>query len=569
MIVTADTAGVSVDAAASAARRVGLALAGAGCFVLAFPPFDLGIAFGPLAVTFLALAVRDLVPRRAAAIGALFGFVAAQGVFHWVYRVAAFGLGHGVLLGGYLALWPALFAALLARQGAERRGLLVLPIGGAVLEWARAHAGFLAFPWMTFGQTQHRNVPLLQLAAFGGELLVGMVVVLVGVALAQLVSERGRSRAAFVALGVAGLCHLLGLARLARPAEGDAVVVAAVQPAASPGARDEAETDAVLARTADLSRAAVQAGARLVVWPESAVSDLDGDLATKLAVREIVEDVGVPVVLGSSHLSDLAARSAPAARKPTNAAFVMEPHTPVAAPYAKVRLLPFAEVVPQAARSFVSSAPFETEPGSHRTTLRAGDLTIEPVICWENLFADDVRSTASDEPTIIAHLVNDAWFGPTSAAAMHDLVSVVRAVENDRPVVVASNAGPSQIIDARGRIVARAEAVVPRWIAGTVTLPGGQTPYRRLGDGTWAAPSVVLLLARRARRRRCIAVAAEELVEDEPAREHVRARVEITEAPELAARARPTGRGAVVRQAVTIPSSARLATKTSLATAVR
>jgi apolipoprotein N-acyltransferase len=84
-------------------------------------------------------------------------------------------------------------------------------------------------------------------------------------------------------------------------------------------------------------------------------------------------------------------------------------------------------------------------------------------------------------------------------------VSVLRAVESDRPVVVASNMGPSEIIDANGRVVARAPSssfFAPAHVTATVHLPSGQTPYRRYGDWTWALPFGIVVLAIRRRPRR-------------------------------------------------------------------
>jgi apolipoprotein N-acyltransferase len=192
-------------------------------------------------------------------------------------------------------------------------------------------------------------------------------------------------------------------------------------------------------------------------------------------------------------------------KKPTNAAFVMAPQAKVAEPYEKVRLLPFGEYRPIDLPEWLAPRVFDTKPGTRRVTMRAGDVTVEPVICWEKLFADDVRATASDAPSLIAHLVNDGWFGPTAQPKLHNLVSVLRAVESDRPVVVASNMGPSEIIDANGRVVARAPSssfFAPAHVTATVHLPSGQTPYRRYGDWTWALPFGIVVLAIRRRPRR-------------------------------------------------------------------
>lgn len=235
---------------------------------------------------------------------------------------------------------------------------------------------------------------------------------------------------------------------------------------------------------------------------------LEVDIETKLAVREVVEEVGVPVVLGSSHVEKLGRRGKKQGgvpEKPRNAAFVMVPREKVPPPYEKVRLLPFAEYRPIDLPEWIAPKMFDTQQGGRHATLAAGEITVEPVICWENLFAEDVHATGSIEPTVIAHLVNDGWFGPTAQPALHALVSAVRAVEANRPVVVASNMGRSEVLGARGHVRARAgRFFAPDVVTASVRMPSGMTPYRRYGDWTWAAPAFAVWLATRviARRRR-------------------------------------------------------------------
>ncbi len=478
--------------------RIGLAVLAAGLFAIALPPFDLG-PLGFVALVPLAFAVRGLRAGRAAALGALFGLVAAHAVFAWIFRFEAFHLHHGLVLGLYLGLYPALFAPALARWAFDPRGLVLVPAAVALAEWARGHAGFLAVPWASFGQTQHANEALVQLASVGGEPLVGIVVVAANVAIAQLLARAPRRAPiwALAALAAVALGHALGAARLASAEDGRTGTLAAVQPAILPGERDEAHRAAHFERLDALSRRAAEASPDLVAWPETAVGNVESDLATKLAIRDVVDAVHAPIVFGSSHVEKLDPHAPAAAAVPRsfNSAYVMEPDEPVADPYRKVRLLPFAEYRPFDLPSWLAPKMFETERGERRIVLRTAGLRIEPLICWESLFAGDLRATATEEPTVIAHLVNDAWFGPTSQPELHDLVSVFRAAESGRPLVLASNTGPSWIIDARGRVVARtARTFEPDLVSATVHMPGGLTPYRRAGDLAWAVPLLLLVL---------------------------------------------------------------------------
>ena len=476
--------------------RGGLAALAAVLHAQCFPPFDLGF-IGWFALVPLALAVRGLRAPHAAVAGWLYGLAGAHLVFAWIFRFEAFTVAHGLLLGGYLALYPALVAVALSRWAFTTRGLLLVPAATAAIEWARAHAGVQAVPGGAFAQTQHADVPLLQLAAYGGEPLVGIVVVLVNVAIAQALVSRTRRTltASGGALGLAVLAHLVGLARLAQtPSGGREITVAAVQPSILPNERDAGRAEEHFARLATLTREARASGAELVVWPETAVGNIDRDLETKLAIRDVVQDVGAPIVFGSSEIEKLGAHAGRERARSFNAAFVMEPGKPVTAPYLKVRLLPFAEYRPVDLPEWIAPRMFETEHGARHFALRTDAVLVEPIICWENLFADEVRASATDEPSVIAHLVNDAWIGNTAQPELHNLVSAFRAAESGRPLVIASNAGPSWIIDARGRVVARTpRAFEPAFVAATVLAPPGQTPYRRWGDWTWIVPLLASL----------------------------------------------------------------------------
>lgn len=486
-------------------RRVGLAFTSAGALFLALPPVDLGL-LGWVALVPLHFALRDLRPTRAALLGALFGVATSLATFAWIFRFEAFRLHHAIVLGAWLALFPAVLAVVWSRFARDPRALLFVPLAAATLDWVRGHAGFLAFPWATTAQTQHANLPLLQLASVGGEGLVTLVVVAVNVAIALLVDRRPFRRPALGVIAIAAGLHGAGAVALAQPEHGRPMLVAAVQPAILPESRSGAHEEAAFERLAALTREAAAEGAALVVWPETAVRDPERDLATKLRIREVVEETATPVLFGASETEKLGSgppsADAPSARS-FNSAYLMQPGRPVSEPYRKVRLLPFGEYQPLAGTiawpSWLAPRMFDTAPGDARRALELlpedeaeSAARIEPIICWENLFADDVRETATPAPSMITHLVNDAWFGPTAQPELHSLVSAFRAVENGRAVVVASNTGPSEIIDPRGRVLARTRTpFAPAQVTATIHLEGGMTFYRRAGDLAWFLPAVV------------------------------------------------------------------------------
>lgn len=459
-------------------RRAFYTFAAAALVVLSFPPFGLWpLAFVALVPLHVALVHggRTATTREAAGIGFAFGILVSLGLFHWLLAVPAVQAHHLAFFAAYLAL----FAAALTIAWSRLSGALALPLVPVIatmLDWVRGHVGFLALPWGTMGQTQSANLFLLQWASVGGELLVTFAVVTVNVAIAEL-TERGRARRPVVALGLVALAHALGAAMMPR-GEGQTVRVAAIQTNIDP--RDPViDTDT----TARLMQSVARTKPDLVVWPESSAGDTEHDLLALFRTRAIVETTGVPVLFGSS--------SGGAAARGYNSLFLMKPGAPMPAAYRKVRLVPFAEYAPLSPA--MGPHMFDSLAGDERFVFDLDGVDVEPLICFESLFADDVRSTRSTRPSVIALSVNDAWFGKSSAPMLHNLVSAFRAVENRRPVVIASNAGPSMIFDASGRAVARARSFTVDEIASVVRVDVPAGPYRSWGDA--AAFGSILVFA--------------------------------------------------------------------------
>jgi apolipoprotein N-acyltransferase len=118
------------------------------------------------------------------------------------------------------------------------------------------------------------------------------------------------------------------------------------------------------------------------------------------------------------------------------------------------------------------------------------------LICWENVFAALSRDAVGDGARLLVHLTNDAWFGDSRAAAQHDAISVLRAVENAVPVVTVSNTGPSQIVDAHGRVLARLDPhAVADVVAAAVPIGRAGSFYTRHGDLFAAACAAVAAIA--------------------------------------------------------------------------
>ena len=88
--------------------------------------------------------------------------------------------------------------------------------------------------------------------------------------------------------------------------------------------------------------------------------------------------------------------------------------------------------------------------------LKELDLHINPLICYESIFAQEVRVDNTNVDVII-NITNDSWYGNSSGPYQHFEISKIRAVENGLPMIRAANNGISAIIDPLGRIIGKIE----------------------------------------------------------------------------------------------------------------
>jgi apolipoprotein N-acyltransferase len=114
-----------------------------------------------------------------------------------------------------------------------------------------------------------------------------------------------------------------------------------------------------------------------------------------------------------------------------------------------------------------------------------------PVICFESAFGGYVAGFVRQGAGFINIITNDGWLKGTLGFHQHLGFSKLRAIENRRPVVRASNTGISAIIDIRGNITDS----IAWWEEGTavasITPEMRLTFYTRYGDFLMRTASVI------------------------------------------------------------------------------
>lgn len=154
--------------------------------------------------------------------------------------------------------------------------------------------------------------------------------------------------------------------------------------------------------------------------------------------------------------------------------------------YVKRRLVPFGEYVPleQWLRGLIRlfdlpmsrnvSGPEEQLP------LRVGEHFIAMSICYEVIYPELVRRSVAT-PDLLVTISNDTWFGASLGPWQHLQMARMRALENGRYMVRATNNGLTAVIDAQGHITGQLPQFETGVLRADVPVMLGVTPYARWG----------------------------------------------------------------------------------------
>lgn len=468
-----------------------LALA-AGCALpLSLAPFDLWFA-GLLSISALVALLDGARLRQAALRGYLYG-IGMYGVgVSWIYvsihehggaspPLAVFLVALFVL---FMALFTALQAWLYVRflRGGPLGSLAAFPALWVAQEWVRSWL-FSGFPWLLAGYA-YIDHPLVHWAPIFGVMGISFITVFTAAALfralhplfggpPQTRMERYVTLAALLLLWPGA--YVAGAVHWVEPT-GRSLRVSAVQ---GNVAQDSKWSARMRQPILDLYRTETLAlpDSDLIVWPEAAItipleraSPYLDPLAAWARAR------GITLVTGILSLD-------PASDRFYNAVVALGAGKGV---YHKRALVPFGEYVPLEALlrgliTFFDLPMSHTLEGDARQPgLRAGDLTISTSVCYEVVYPELVRK-AVENPDLLLTVSNDTWFGASIGPLQHMQMARMRAVENGRYLVRATNNGVTAIVDTRGRFTARIPQFSRGVLKGRVEVMRGATPYSRFG----------------------------------------------------------------------------------------
>ena len=397
-------------------------------------------------------------------------------------------IGYSMVLGLYFGLFGLGLALVRRATGSTRLALAFAPALWAALELAASR--ITSVPWDQLGYSQVDNTLVNQLAPWTGVygisfVLVGVNALLAGALVLESRQHLGhRDRIILRATGI--LLLMAGAAGVSIPPPTPATTATAVliQPNldvatdnawSRPGeweqhiaefkrlAGEQCKTyiagiPQTNAPTGEIICPPYPTHPDLVVWPESPAPFIEGDARFQQALASIAHDVQAPLVVGNIGM-DFPAEDR--SWRTYNSALVVSATGARVGRYDKIHLVPFGEYIP-----FKNLLFFAHKLTGQVSNFTRGDerkVFILPsssgeryrygvFICYESVFADEVRHFAQLGAEVLVNISDDGWYGDTSAPWQHLNMARMRAIENRRWILRDTNNGVTAVIDPYGRV---------------------------------------------------------------------------------------------------------------------
>lgn len=440
---------------------------------------------------------------------------------YWIYATMHIYGGIGVLasvgilllMSLVLGLYFGVFGLVLALfRRAFRRpaaALLIAPFVWVALEFAASR--ITSVPWDQLGYSQVDNLWLTRLAPFTGVYGISFVLMAVNALFAAALLRRavvGRKFAVAAVVVAALLQSGSFVAAPPSPTEATAVLLQDNLSVTHDNDWVGPEWDEHTAEFLKLSEHPSDAfftglpGAHsvahyepyekpsLIVWPEAPSPFREKDPRFRALMAALAEQTHSSIVAGN-----IAIDRAGDSLDEYNSASVIGPHGNFIGRYDKIHLVPFGEYVPYRRLFFfaghLTQNVSDFSRGKYRKVFLTGGHSYGVFICYESIFASEVRQFAWAGAQVFVNISDDAWYGDTSAPWQHLNMARMRAIENHRWILLDTNTGVTAAVDPLGRVTQSA----PRHVRTSLKVRYGyrdeMTLYTRFGD--WFAILCVII----------------------------------------------------------------------------
>lgn len=468
----------------------------------AFPEFNHNWVVWTGLVPFLDVIHREK-PLKSFIYGWIFGITFMGSLLYWLM----------VLPGGFLALF--LFSLLYSIPFAvfsfflswlkcnfqdKKRAVYISPFLWVTMEWISGQ-GFMGFTWAYLGHSQYKFISLIQIASITGVAGISFLIITVNEFIRELFSfclKRvfssgtidNRKTFIYYFLLIAVLFSsfisfgLFKITSFQNEPEPSTCKVAILQPNIPQIMKwDPPHGPEIVGKYFRMTREAALEKPFLIIWPETAIP---GYLLQNPPLLEAIKNLAIEtktcLLIGG--LDKEVEKN-----MTFNTAVLFSPEGETAGKYNKIHLVPFGEYLP--GRSYFEKVPFlekfikpisSFSPGDKGTVFNTQAINFSVVICFESIFPQSSRSAIMEGAEMLVVITNDAWFQKTAAPFQHNIISVFRAIENERFIVRCANTGVSSVIDPLGRILESTPIYEDKIIYGNIYPVREKTFYSSYGD---------------------------------------------------------------------------------------
>ncbi|MBF0211605.1 MAG: apolipoprotein N-acyltransferase, partial [Desulfamplus sp.] len=484
-----------------------------------------------IALVPLILSLDKINGKRAFKFGFVMGLSHFLSLLYWIVpTISTYGqlplllaLPILILLSGYLALYPALFALGLSYLKVNSK---LMPLTAAALwvslEYIRS-IFMSGFPWGLVGYSQYSHLELIQIADITSVYGISFIVVLTNAVIARILALKSKQNyKSEIAISIFSLFLIFGFLigygkfRITdiknESDKGKILNISVVQGNIEQALKwEEAYQKSTIEKYCKLSIKAAQEfklnfqnrGAKsdklnLIIFPETALPfyyTWNKNLSNE--INSCIKDVGTNFLIGSPSFKTI--DKAAKIYQFYNRAYMVNELGVVIGSYDKVHLVPFGEYVP-----FGRYLSFLGKIIAQAGDFSAGKRDAQPLlfnlssdsvksnsvlsssagvlICFEVIFPYLARESVNNGAQLLVTMTNDAWFGYTSAPKQHFAMAIFRAVENRRAVARAANTGISGFIDPTGKVLQTSNLFEDAALTEPLPAMTIQTFYSKFGD---------------------------------------------------------------------------------------
>jgi apolipoprotein N-acyltransferase len=382
----------------------------------------------------------------------------------------------------------------------------------------------LKFPWLTIGHGLAKFTAFIQIADIIGAFGLSFVVLWINIFIYNAIKDiRSNQRSSLINFATATLIFIIiiiyGFTKISSDAvDNKKIRVGIIQPNIDPWNKWElGGLDEILNNYFELSQKCVDQGAKLILWPETALpvylmsgpyqKEVDS-IYSFIRKNNIFLLTGMPdfeVYYGDHPKTAKYSENGRYYYATYNGILLLQPNTDYVQRYGKIHLVPLGEHTP-----FVDQLPFLGDllkwgvgisgwnVGQDTTVFNFVDkqdtIKIGALVCYESVFPTFPTYFVNRGAEFLAVLTNDSWYGKLSGPYQHKEFADLRAVENRKAVVRCANGGISCLINKFGVTKTETSMFTRTYLVVDVPLNNENTFYTKYPLIVPVSCSVISLL---------------------------------------------------------------------------